>query len=99
MQPALDRASLGLARELNALVAPVGRAWQLARERDPQLPLYDDDGSHPAVLGTYAAAYVFHALVYDTPPPTHPPRHLGSLPLAAARVVQETAWEAVRTVK
>jgi hypothetical protein len=44
-----------LARENHALLAPVGTAWSRVRG----LNLYQADGSHPTLLGTYLAACVF----------------------------------------
>ncbi|MEW6707237.1 MAG: SGNH/GDSL hydrolase family protein [Pseudomonadota bacterium] len=45
-----------IAAELRAKVAPVGAVWQRARERDPGLELYTDDGSHPTATASYLVA-------------------------------------------
>ncbi len=42
---------------IDALVAPVGRAWEIAL-RDPTRTLHRADGSHPTELGSYLAACV-----------------------------------------
>jgi hypothetical protein len=47
-----------IARELGAILAPVGPAWQKARAGYPNLELYDGDGSHPSPAGSYLAAAV-----------------------------------------
>lgn len=49
-------------------VAPVGRAWQRARELDPALILHFSDGSHPILAGSYLAACVFYAKIFDESP-------------------------------
>ncbi|CAK9068461.1 Methylthioribose transporter [Durusdinium trenchii] len=49
-----------LATETGGEVVPVGPAWQRARELRPNLPLYDEDQSHPSPLGTYLTACVFY---------------------------------------
>jgi hypothetical protein len=55
-QAALDHAYDSVARELEALLAPVGRAWQRARQEQPTIELYASDGSHPAAAGSYLLA-------------------------------------------
>ena len=51
-----------LAEKINARIVPVGLAWQRALELRPELPLYDDDGSHQSSLGTYLNACVFYGV-------------------------------------
>jgi len=57
-QQDLDYAYDSVARELGAVLAPVGPAWKRAREQDPGLELYAKDGSHPSPLGSYLLACV-----------------------------------------
>lgn len=57
--PALSDAVLSIAREIGAAAVPVGIAWRIALARDPTLPLYAPDGSHPTALGTTLAALTF----------------------------------------
>lgn len=45
--------------ENDAMVIPVGHAWELARKLRPDAPLFLSDGSHPSPLGTYLNACVF----------------------------------------
>lgn len=52
-----------VAADLSAEVAPVGRAFELARLRAPELPLLRPDGSHPTIHGSYLAALVLYAAV------------------------------------
>jgi hypothetical protein len=72
MQDALDSAYTSLARELGALLAPVGPAWQRALVDSPQLRLYQKDDSHPAPLGTYLAACVSIRSSTASPPSSNP---------------------------
>jgi hypothetical protein len=67
MQARLTRGYETIARELDAAVAPVGLAWERALERQPGLALFDTDGSHPTVAGTYLAACVFYEIFYGRP--------------------------------
>jgi hypothetical protein len=42
----------------NILVSPVGDFWRLVQETYPALPLYAEDGTHPAMLGSILSALV-----------------------------------------
>lgn len=55
-QADLDFAYDTVARELGALLAPVGRVWERARQERPALDLYARDGSHPSPVGSYLLA-------------------------------------------
>ena len=57
-----------VAAEVDALVVPVGPAWQAALAEDSGLALYTDDGSHPTALGSYLAACVFHVSLFGEAP-------------------------------
>ena len=51
-QPSLNYAYISIARELKALVAPVGIVWQRVRSANPNLALYIEDNSHPTSTGS-----------------------------------------------
>jgi hypothetical protein len=57
-QADLNYAYDSIAREIGAILAPVGPAWQESRARHPDLELYAKDGSHPSSLGSYLLACV-----------------------------------------
>lgn len=57
-----------LAEKINARIVPVGLAWQRALELRPNLPIYDDDGSHQSSLGTYLNACVFYGIITGKSP-------------------------------
>lgn len=57
-----------IADEHDLLVAPVGVAWQKALEREPNLELWMPDGKHPTPLGSFLAASVFYALIFNESP-------------------------------
>jgi hypothetical protein len=54
-----------IANELGVRVAPVGLAWQHAISQDAQLGLWRADGIHPSEEGSYLAACVFYAVIYQ----------------------------------
>jgi hypothetical protein len=39
--------------------------WRYLRQTQPNLELYDSDGSHPSLLGSYAAAVCFYSTLFQ----------------------------------
>jgi hypothetical protein len=58
------------AADVNGLLFPVAAAWVRAWELDPLLELYDPDGLHPSLAGSYLAALVMYIRLF---PGTLPP--------------------------
>lgn len=48
-----------IAKENDAVLVPVGEAWELARKLRPTIDLYNPDGSHPSNLGALLSATIF----------------------------------------
>ncbi|MEM5344412.1 SGNH/GDSL hydrolase family protein [Paraburkholderia azotifigens] len=46
----------GLAEATGARIIPVGLAWDQFQRLRPEIDLYESDGSHPSVIGSYLAA-------------------------------------------
>ncbi len=92
MQAAIEDGYLGLARLIDAPVAPVGRAWANVRIASP-LNLYAADGSHPNRAGTYLAAAVFYSTVFEASPVGL--GYHGGLPSSDAEFLQSVAAETV----
>jgi hypothetical protein len=92
-QAGLTDAYCGLAGELGAEVAPAGLAFELARERHPEIGLYHPDGSHPSAAGTYLAALLVYARLAGESPLGLPrdPTALVTLPEDDARRLQQVA--------
>ncbi|MBK7239115.1 MAG: hypothetical protein IPI00_02825 [Flavobacteriales bacterium] len=65
MQQALRNNYVSLATWNDAHTAPVGAAWKQVRDTYPLINLYDADGSHPSVEGTYLAACVFYCTFFQ----------------------------------
>ena len=68
MQAAIDAGYLGLGQQLGVGVVPVGEAWTAVLAVDPTIALWQDDGSHPTAAGTFLAAAVFYAALFDADP-------------------------------
>jgi hypothetical protein len=61
-----------IAKENNAVLVPVGKAWELARQLRPTINLYESDGHHPSSLGAILSAYVFVGSLTGEVPATIP---------------------------
>ena len=68
MQAQVGSGYMEFANERDAMVAPVGIAWQNVIARDPQLSLWQTDGLHPNKAGTYLSACVFYAVIFRQSP-------------------------------
>ncbi len=64
MQSAIDSGYLFIADQQHTPVAPVGDAWKSLVDMESDPGLWQDDGSHPTVKGTYLAACVFYATIF-----------------------------------
>jgi hypothetical protein len=67
-QEAITRAYTEIGAELGATVAPVGVAWERLLHARAHPELYDTDGSHPSLPGSYLAACVLFATLFDDSP-------------------------------
>ncbi len=65
-QRRVNRTYLTMAQDNQAVVAPVGEAWWIVREERPDIALYADN-THPNPTGTYLAACVFYAILFESP--------------------------------
>jgi hypothetical protein len=84
------------AREIDAMVIPVGVAWQKVMRINPDLMLYDRDKSHPSLAGTYLAACVFYAKLFGRSPAGMPTEGVSAIEAAA---LQRAAWQTCSGIK
>jgi PKD repeat protein len=68
MQQRLRESYMEMADSNNAIVSPVGVAWKTVRDSFPSIELYSPDESHPSIYGSYLAACVFYATLYQKTP-------------------------------
>jgi hypothetical protein len=104
----IAQAHRDIATELGAEVAPVGLAWQRVMEERPEMDLYNANGFHPSIYGTYLAANVVYATVLGKDPgglAYLPPEGIYTLANGEtvsgiteeeAAFLQQIAWETVQ---
>ncbi len=97
MQLALNYGYLTVGQQLNTTLAPVGFAWLFLRRNHSQLNLWQEDGSHPNENGTYLAACVFYAVIFEKSPEGL--NYHGQLSDENAALIQKTAADIVLTDK
>jgi hypothetical protein len=91
MQADVSTAYRTIAEELSAFLVPAGDLWARALKADPKSPLWTADHYHPAPEGSYLAACVFFARIYDESPVGLD--FFGGIDPARARFYQEIAAE------
>lgn len=114
-QAILTHAYMAIAKELEAIVAPVGLVWDELRT-NPKLELYADDGGHPSPMGSYLSAVTLYATLMSDDPsglsgtisgyrlsnsgaPSINKELLIDLSTKEAQLIQEASWEVVRTMQ
>ena len=89
---------VSIAQAAPACVAPIGQAWDLARDRDSTLVLHATDGNHSSPAGAFLAALVLYATITGNSPLDLPA--FGQFPVDASvqQSLRAIAAEAVQTV-
>ena len=95
-QAQLTAAYTAIAKELKAMLVPVGPAWAAALQKQPQLALHIADKSHPTAAGTYLAACVFYATLTGRPATNLPNVVTGTLVDASGKAKEAPPGELVR---
>jgi hypothetical protein len=102
MQEVITETYMRVAREIDAKLAPVGPAWRKALADTPGLSLHVEDRSHPSMMGTYLAACVFYATLFDETPVGLTNEFalsnsvMGVIDKDAAIALQKTAWASIQ---
>ncbi len=83
--------------ENNALVIPVGLAFDEAYRRKPGIQLHKTyDGSHPDLIGTYLAAATCYASIYGRTPVGNSYDYFGKIEPEMLKFLQQVAWDTVQ---
>lgn len=93
MTAKLARGYNDIGRNLGAQVVPVGLAFARVTLEHPGIVLRHDDKKHPTLAGTYLAACVFYASLYQQSPVGL--AYAAGLSEEVARVLQMVAWQIV----
>jgi hypothetical protein len=94
-QRAIADAYTGVGEELGATVVPVGLAWQRFLRRHDRPALHDRDQSHPTLAGSYLAACVFLAVLFQESP-VGVGAEVAGLSEGDLALLQEAAWQQCR---
>ena len=92
MQERLKTTYLEMAHMNNSWCAPVGMAWKKIREEHPDYQIYEDDCTHPSILGSYLAANVIFTTIYQRQYQTSVKCGIAD---SQAEVIQQTAQQTV----
>ncbi len=93
MQTAVSEAYRNLNEELGSFLVPVGEFWAAALREDPKSPLWNGDHYHPSPEGSYLAACVFYARIFDESPEGVP--FYGGIDQERAEFYQRIAGRAI----
>jgi hypothetical protein len=79
----------------HAEVAPIGTAWARMRAAHPEVTLYQSDGSHPTIAGTFLGACVlFASMTGRSPEGTHTDVWLWP---SSQSMLEHEAWSAMQS--
>jgi hypothetical protein len=95
-QQAIIDAYTAIGRELGATVVPVGEVWQHFLQRHDRPVLHDRDQSHPSPAGSYLAACVFLAILFQENP-VGIDGEVAGLDKKERALLQKTAWQACKS--
>ncbi len=100
-QAKIVQAFQGLAELTGASVIPVGLAWDQFRNLRPAIDLYEPDGSHPTMIGSYLAActHVFSFADIDAVSDGAVEIKLGSVDVNLLHEICMTAARAEKTLR
>lgn len=93
MQQRLKESYLLMGDDNEALVAPVGEAWKASWLADSTIDLWQGDFSHPNPEGSYLAACVLYATLFQKNPTGLP--FTSTLNPVIAGYLQTVAWQTV----
>lgn len=91
MQAQLTKGYQGIADELGVTVAPAGEAWSREVAQGRGQVLWQADGSHPSLVGSYLTACVLYATIYGESPVGLPAP--GGISQEDAKLLQQIAYD------
>ncbi len=114
-QAILSHAYASIAKELDAIVAPVGLVWDHVRS-NPNINLYANDGNHPSTAGSYLIASTLYGTLLGENPiglsgtltghrlsnsgePSSNQEQLVDLNTEDAQLIQNASWKVVNAMQ
>jgi tetratricopeptide (TPR) repeat protein len=114
-QAILSHAYASIAKELDAIVAPVGLVWDNVRS-NPNINLYANDGNHPSTAGSYLIASTLYGTLLGENPiglsgtltghrlsnsgePSSNQEQLVDLNTEDAQLIQNASWKVVNAMQ
>ncbi|CAN5427126.1 DUF4886 domain-containing protein [soil metagenome] len=95
-QEVLTEAYFSIGSALNALVVPVGLAWQSVLAQADHPVLHDKDDSHPTVAGSFLAACVFLGTLFGENP-TGIALEIAGIEPKTMQMLEKAAWKASKS--
>lgn len=68
MDDLIQERYMSFSNTFNSEVTPVGVVWRYIKENYPSINLYQSDGSHPSLAGSYIAACCFYTSLFRKDP-------------------------------
>lgn len=93
-QASIEKMHEEIATELNIRVVPVGLAFLALQKEMPDVRLIEIDG-HPSMYGTYLAACVMYAALFNEKPFAQ--SHLTKMPTKLNQMFQRIAWDTLQS--
>jgi hypothetical protein len=90
----IEKSFKGISSELGVRVAPVGLAFQLLLEEQPDIDPFFDDGELASKYGDYLAMCVIYATITGKSPVGVD--YTGYLSIEEASILQQIAWDTVQ---
>ena len=88
---------LDMGNKVDALIIPVGLAFEESYRRRPNLQLHDaHDGTHPSLLGTYLGAATVFASLYSQSPVGNQYDFFGAIDAETRLFLQQVAQDTVK---
>lgn len=97
-QQAITDAYTAIGQELRATVVPVGAAWQRFLRKHDRPVLHDRDQSHPTLAGSYLAACVFLAVLFQENP-VGIDGEVAGLTEKDRELLQKAAWQECQSLR
>ena len=91
----ISKAYFDASEKNKTLVAPVGLAWETCRKKYPLIELYNPDGSHPSLEGSYLTACIFYSILLNE----KPSGEIKGIEKETALALEEIAWETYKEMK